>query len=276
MKNTGLSKHYDPLHQSMKLLYVLLLLVVITRPSHQTTFTCNSTASCGCSTQTAIVTKIVGGEAAQPKSWGWAVALTYNSNQLLCGGTILSSYWILTAAHCVIGKTASLINVYAGSNNLTSFSQASTAATVYMHPNYNTSTYVNDIALLRLNTPFDMSDAGLAKICLPASTTEIYPPINSTLVAIGWGRLAENGSISSTLQQVTLQGVSYFSIGCQSLVYDTSKQFCATVNDSSKGNSQERKMFATFDDALYTGHYIRPVLKSFFSYTFTISFNFIN
>ncbi|CAF1129655.1 unnamed protein product [Adineta steineri] len=91
-----------------------------------------------------------------------------------------------------------------------------------------------------------MSDTNLAKICLPPNTTQIYPPINSTLVAIGWGSLAQGGSLSPTLQQVTLQAVSYSSIGCQSLVYDTTKQFCATVNDSSKGNNQKRKMFMYF------------------------------
>ncbi|CAF1570029.1 unnamed protein product, partial [Adineta steineri] len=83
-----------------------------------------------------------------------------------------------------------------------------------------------------------MSDTNLAKICLPPNTTQIYPPINSTLVAIGWGSLAQGGSLSLTLQQVTLQAVSYSSIGCQPLVYDTTKQFCATVNDSSKDTCQ--------------------------------------
>ena len=161
----------------------ILLLLLTASPTYEVTYSCRSTAPCGCSSAMATVSKIVGGEPAVASSWGWAVALTYNSNQLSCGGSILSSSWILTAAHCVKNRAASLFTVYAGSNILTTFRQVSGVARIYQHPDYDARTVVNDIALLQLSSPFDMNDTTLAKICLPSFTSETYPPIDSTVNA---------------------------------------------------------------------------------------------
>lgn len=46
--------------------------------------------------------KIVGGSDAQAGSWPWLVALYYG-DQLLCGASLVSSEWLVSAAHCVYG-----------------------------------------------------------------------------------------------------------------------------------------------------------------------------
>ena len=46
--------------------------------------------------------KIVGGSDAQAGSWPWLVALYYR-DQLLCGASLVSSEWLVSAAHCVYG-----------------------------------------------------------------------------------------------------------------------------------------------------------------------------
>lgn len=46
--------------------------------------------------------KIVGGNNAQEGAWPWAVGLYYNG-QLLCGASLVSSDWLVSAAHCVYG-----------------------------------------------------------------------------------------------------------------------------------------------------------------------------
>jgi hypothetical protein len=43
--------------------------------------------------------RIVGGAEANPHSWPWQVKVTDGS--YLCGGTLISPDWVLTAAHCV-------------------------------------------------------------------------------------------------------------------------------------------------------------------------------
>ena len=45
--------------------------------------------------------KVVGGDDATPGEWCWQVALINSLNQYLCGGALIGTQWVLTAAHCV-------------------------------------------------------------------------------------------------------------------------------------------------------------------------------
>jgi len=44
-------------------------------------------------------TRIVGGSEAKPNSWPWECFV--NPEGFLCGGSVISSTYILTAAHCL-------------------------------------------------------------------------------------------------------------------------------------------------------------------------------
>ena len=161
-----------PIFRRVTNMFCAVVLLVILQPSHQYTYSCNSSAACGCSSNPASLSRIVGGESAGTSTWGWAVslAITSGSGTALCGGAILSSSWIITAAHCVYGSSASQITVYAGSNTRYS-GQSRVASSVTVHPSYISSTKENDIALIRLGTSLTMTSA-VKTICIPSVSSE--------------------------------------------------------------------------------------------------------
>ena len=150
----------------MNTILPVISLVIIARVAAQYTYSCNSSAVCGCSSNSASMSRIVGGEAAGSSTWGWAVLL-YIASASICGGSLLSDRWIITAAHCVDTVTASQITAYAGSN--TRFQgQSRTGSTLIVHPNYNTFSNEHDIALIQVSSAFDLSDSNVKIICMPS------------------------------------------------------------------------------------------------------------
>ncbi|CAF0801287.1 unnamed protein product [Adineta steineri] len=235
----------------MLFLPVLLVIVATAKVACEHEYACNIRASCGCSTRLTVLAKIVGGEPAQPRSWSWIVSLfDHPTNKYFCAASIISNVWVLTAAHCFIRRDHSDIIVHAGSNQLNDSTQHRHIAKIIVHPEFNQHTFVADIALIQLTSPLDMTDLSIAKICLPAIRDTIpdeneptidmneYPPVNSAVVAVGWGQLAENDrSPSRELQQVTLKAIPYESKTCEDMIFDRSVQFCAGDEMGGKGTS---------------------------------------
>ena len=164
----------------MPFISVLTILFALIRLNHPLTYLCDPNSPCGCSTQPAVVTKIVGGENAMDQSWGWMVSLLLNDSSL-CGGTILSSSWVLTAAHCVDGLSPGQVIISAATNRLFGGKQVSYASQIIVHSGYNRTRQVNDIALIRVLPTFNMSDANIGRICLPSVPTIGYPPTDSSV-----------------------------------------------------------------------------------------------
>ena len=185
-------------------LFTVIFLSTIIQQSEQTVYSCNASASCGCSTNSATVSRIVGGETASTATWGWAVYLYIGSGSL-CGGSIISSSWVITAAHCVRGVRASQVKVYAGSIQRGYYAQMSTASCLVVHPSYDASTYVYDIALVKLASPFSMNDSRLSQICLPSVSS-------ATLSTSEWPAV---GTYVSTCQKcvIFLDSSLSYSIG---------------------------------------------------------------
>lgn len=164
---------------SIATVFCTVLLLVLPRSSLQLTYSCDSSAPCGCSSSSTSTSRIVGGESAAANAWGWAVSISI-SDTYLCGGAILSSSWIITAAHCMYGVAASDVTVYADSNAPFS-GQSRVASNVIVHPDYESRTKVNDLALIQLSTPLMMANS-MKSICMPSvdstilSTGEWPPP----------------------------------------------------------------------------------------------------
>lgn len=154
----------------------------------------------GVSTPASAVTpRIVGGAPITIASVPWQVPILINST--LCSGSVIAGSWIVTAAHCVNGASASRISVFAGVTNLSDRTGRSQLAvsSVIVHPEYNAQTFLNDIALIGLAAPIAPS-ADLQPIALPTSQDPLQWPAGGTPAQIsGWGSTSFQGSQSGTL-----------------------------------------------------------------------------
>lgn len=224
--------------------FSLIICLVFIHSIFAQTYTCDTTASCGCSqSSTSVTARIIGGELAADGAWGWAVALRV-SGRAFCTASLLSNEYAVTAAHCVQNVAASSLSILAGTNYLSDTSsnaQTRQITTVFIHPNYNAEQHSYDIALLRFS-PFVTNSTNIKYICLPSQNVDPYSD-GSNVVAAGWGTTVSGVStMSQYLRQVTVQIISSTSTQCRnSQIYDTSVQFCAGVNGGGKGKFERQK-----------------------------------
>uniref|UniRef100_A0A3Q4AN10 Uncharacterized protein n=1 Tax=Mola mola TaxID=94237 RepID=A0A3Q4AN10_MOLML len=92
-------------------------------------------------------------------AWPWQVSLQFVRSHR-CGGAIISPYWTVTAAHCVArSSNPADWMVYAGivDSSGTLFNPAYPVSRIIAHEGYNSQTKKNDIALIRLSNPLDIT-----------------------------------------------------------------------------------------------------------------------
>ncbi|CAF1502850.1 unnamed protein product, partial [Adineta ricciae] len=202
---------------------------------------------CGCPNfhkQKSSIGKIVGGKDTLPFTYPWLVALAERSStDPFCTGFIISSNAILTAAHCLNGRTPNQIQLLAKAHDLRQFrGERYNVARWFNHPEYqhNSSMFVNDIAILKITTTFAPD---LQPCCLPTMQSSIYPRAQTTAVVSGWGKLTSRPSTrnSPVLQHVVMPIVDERNGKCQESIIDSTRQMCAGYNhlpiDTCSGDS---------------------------------------
>ena len=119
--------------------------------------------------------RIVNGEEAVPHSWPWIINYAFNGyNQ--CGGSILNSEWVLTAAHCCEGNHQDEY-VVAGSHSQDSVTSSNIHYVLekYIHPDYGQTNGVsNDMCLLKVE-PIQLSQGSRDVVCLPEQGNHVQP-----------------------------------------------------------------------------------------------------
>nr|CAH0113029.1 unnamed protein product [Daphnia galeata] len=159
--------------------------------------------------------KIVGGSVVAPNSLPFQVSLQRRSGtgsySQSCGGSILDENVIIDAAHCVRGVDVTILRVVAGEHSLRTDSgleQNRGVTRFVMHENYRPTTFENDISLLFLDAPLDLSVAEAKPVLLPPPTSELDPPAGLMVTVSGWGTTSSGGVISDTLRSVDVPIVS--------------------------------------------------------------------
>ncbi|XP_078486323.1 uncharacterized protein LOC100179458 [Ciona intestinalis] len=168
---------------------------------------------------------LASGETANEGSWPWATQVYKGIPRTFqCGGTLICSGWVLTAAHCFLSEQGYSLdlqhmNIYlvkigkfrrSDEPNRQTVSQV--PERVVTHPSYDVSQNIHDIALIKLRTPVEMSNT-IRPACLPRSSpylpsmgTSIWgPPFGSLCYVVGWGSTHNRGPTNEYLKQARLQ-----------------------------------------------------------------------
>ncbi|CAD0199053.1 unnamed protein product [Chrysodeixis includens] len=132
--------------------------------------------------------RIVSGRNTSIAAVPWQVSLREKTYPI-CGGSVVTDVWLLTAAHCLLRARASELSVRLGSSWKTHGGEMYDVKECYVHPRYVSKTKTNDVGLVRLYSPLRFSSRVLP-IRLVAREARL--PANEPAIVSGWGKLKTN------------------------------------------------------------------------------------
>ncbi|XP_040072474.1 chymotrypsinogen B-like [Ixodes scapularis] len=209
-------------------IFSTFLRISITEPTDNGTLEID----CGRRQQQDIVSeRIVNGTAAHPGHWPWVVGLYTSNDTLYCAGVLISSQYVLTAAHCYKDKNSTgFLSVRLGSTNRTNFTvdchrnveksqnlELSDTAVRHEEPEdkvicvevedvcipvqgNNCTEFMIDLALLKLKRPVNFTKH-IQPICLPSNCEET--PSDVSMYGVGWGRVYDDYTFSNETSDET-------------------------------------------------------------------------
>uniref|UniRef100_A0A3Q3VTS8 Uncharacterized protein n=1 Tax=Mola mola TaxID=94237 RepID=A0A3Q3VTS8_MOLML len=191
--------------------------------------------SCDCGRSMFKTSRIVGGQDAEEGEFPWQVSLHVKKYGHVCGASIISPNWLVTAAHCVQDDASTRFSqpatweAYLGLHMQQKIGDAvekRNLKQIISHPNYNSFTFDNDIALMELGAPVNYSDY-IRPICLPAPQHDF--PSGNTVWITGWGATREGGYAAPVLQKAQVRIIN--KTVCNNLMGGrlTSRMLCAGV-----------------------------------------------
>jgi secreted trypsin-like serine protease len=193
------------------------------------------------------VPRIVNGtEVSSAFEYTWMVGLTDSSGQTFCGGTLISSDLVLTAAHCITDDATGqvskpeVIEVLVGAHDLANSSENPgireriKVSAILRHQNYDTDTTDNDIALRRLSKSVNASLTSIRLI-----DNQSMANAGAISKVIGWGNTSSTDQeiFPNLLQEVDMPIVSQTT--CASAMTGiTDNMFCAGYSQGGKDSCQ--------------------------------------
>lgn len=149
--------------------------------------------------------RIVGGSTAEQNEWPWQVSLQLYRGEWFhfCGGSLIDSRWVITAAHCLDGMGGEILRVALGDHVLSTVEATEQHVNVeyfFMHESYNPNGpgLPNDIGLIRLQEPAQLNDH-VQTVSFATGSDEFTA--DDVCFISGWGMTAATGSTSNILKK---------------------------------------------------------------------------
>ncbi|XP_014277254.1 venom serine protease 34 [Halyomorpha halys] len=186
----------------MKVLLVCLMIVCLSwAKSTRGTKSTRASLSCNCGWRNA--GRIVGGKETRKNEYPWMVSLSNG-----CGGSIITPWHVLTAAHCTDGESASSISISVGRHYKYGQNQnlkTHRVARIIQHEAYdeNDDNPLNDVSVLVLATPITFTQY-VGPVCMPNKQLNL---LGKFIKITGWGLTKGTGD-QNVLREVDVEVIS--------------------------------------------------------------------
>lgn len=141
--------------------------------------------------------RIMNGKNAQMGAWPWQASMQWQGKHH-CGASLISSRWLLSAAHCFANKTNSEDWTVNFGTVVNKPYMTGKVQNIISHENFSSPGLHDDIALVQLAKEVSFSKY-IRRICLPDAKMKLSE--NDSVVVTGWGALYMNGPLPSVLQE---------------------------------------------------------------------------
>ncbi|XP_074251762.1 transmembrane protease serine 11B [Saimiri boliviensis] len=158
---------------------------------------------CGRQLANSIITgnKIVNGKSAQAGAWPWQASMQWKGRHY-CGASLISSRWLLSAAHCFAKRNNSKYWTVNFGTVVNKPYMTRKVQNIIFHENYSSPGLHDDIALVQLAEEVSFTKY-IRRICLPEAKMKLSQ--NDNVVVTGWGTLHMHGAFPVTLQEAFLK-----------------------------------------------------------------------
>jgi len=187
--------------------------------------------------------RIVGGQETTVNEYPWQAAMAYRGQRTtFCGGSVISTKYVITAAHCTQAvKDYSIdYDVLLGAHCLSSSADSEKRIKpqkYIQHPQYDDWTMDNDISIIVLKTAVNFETSEIRPICLPPKDAGDF--IGKKAIVSGWGATEEGKAGPDCLHDVAVPIIT--NTKCDNYNSDTtitSNMICAGYDKGEKDSCQ--------------------------------------